>query len=73
MNPQVIQQIKGLMNQIKMAQNPQLALNEMLLNNPQLQQIINLIKNGGGDPKTAFLNMAKQMGINPQDVINQLM
>lgn len=73
MNPQVIQQIKGLMNQIKMAQNPQLALNEMLLNNPQLQQIINLIKNGGGDSKTAFLNMAKQMGINPQDVINQLM
>lgn len=69
----MIQQIKGIMNQIKMAQNPQLALNQLLSNNPQLQQVINLIKSSGGDPKTTFMNMAKQMGINPQDIINQLM
>lgn len=61
------------MNQIKMAQNPQFALNQLLSSNPRLQQVIGLIKNGGGDPKTTFMNMAKQMGINPQDIINQLM
>lgn len=72
MNPQAIQQIRGIMNQIKVAQNPQLALTQLLLNNPRLQQAINLIKNSGGDAKTTFMNMAKQMGVNPQDVINQL-
>ena len=55
-----------------MAQNPQLLLNEMLSNNPQLQQVFNLIKQSGGDLKTTFLNMAQQMGVNPQDVLNQL-
>ena len=72
MNQQAIQQIKNMMNKIKMAQNPQLFLNEMLSSNPQLQQVFNLIKQSGGDPKTTFLNMAQQMGVNPQDVLNQL-
>lgn len=72
MNPQAIQQIKNLMNRVKMAQNPQLFLNQMLSGNPQLQQAINLIRQSGGDPKTAFMNMAQQMGVNPQDVLNEL-
>ena len=55
-----------------MAQNPQLFLNQMLSSNPQLQQAINLIQQSGGDPKTTFMNMAQQMGVNPQDVLNQL-
>ena len=72
MNQQAIQQIKNIMNKVKMAQNPQLFLNEMFSSNPQLQQVFNLIKQSGGDPKTTFLNMAQQMGVNPQDVLNQL-
>ena len=72
MNPQAIQQIKNIMNRVKMAQNPQLFLNQMLSSNPQLQQAINLIQQSGGDPKTTFMNMAQQMGVNPQDVLNQL-
>lgn len=72
LNPQAIQQIKGVMNQIKMAQNPQYALTQMFLNNPQLSQVINFIKSSGGDMQQAFYNLAKQMNINPQDVLNQL-
>lgn len=72
MNPQTIQQIKGMMNQLKMAQNPQLFLNQMFMKNPQLQLALNLIKNNGGDPKQVFMNLASQAGINPQDIINQL-
>lgn len=57
---------------MKAAQNPQAFLNQMLMGNPQLQQALNLIKQNGGDPKATFMSMAQQMGINPQDVLNQL-
>lgn len=59
------------MNQIKMAQNPQYALNQMLTSNPKLKSAIDLIRSTGGNPQQTFLNLAKQMGVNPQDVLNQ--
>lgn len=72
MNPQMIQQIKGVMNQIKMAQNPQLALNQILMNNPNINSIMELVKNNGGNLQTAFYSLAKQKGIDPQVVLNEL-
>ena len=55
-----------------MAQNPQLALNQLLMNNPQLNQASEFIKQNGNDPKTAFFNLARQKGIDPQSILNQL-
>ena len=72
MNPQVIQQIKGMMNQVKMAQNPQYAVNQMLMNNPQFAQVINLIKASGGNPQQTFYSLAQQKGIDPQVILNEL-
>lgn len=72
MNLQVIQQLKGIMNQVRMAQNPQLMLNQLLMTNPQIQQAFDLIKQSGGDPKTTFYNYAKQLGVDPQMVLNSL-
>lgn len=72
LNPQVMQQIKGVMNQIKMAQNPQYALNQMLMSNPQIAQAVNFIKSSGGNPQQAFYNLAQQKGVDPQMVLNEL-
>jgi hypothetical protein len=72
MDPRMIQQIKNMMNQLKMAQNPQMFLNQMFSNSPQLQMVLNLIKNNGGNPKQVFMNLASQAGIDPQTIINQL-
>lgn len=72
MNPQMIQQIKGIMRQIKMAQNPQYALNQILMNNPNIGPAIDFIKNNGGDLQTSFYKLAKQKGIDPQTVLNEL-
>lgn len=55
-----------------MARNPQQAFNEMLMSNPQISNIIQLIKNNGGDTKTAFFNYANQLGVNPQDILDIL-
>lgn len=71
MNPQ-IQQIKQMMNQLRAMQNPQAAFLQMVESNPQLQQAILFVKNNGGDPQTAFYNYARQMGVDPQEVLNML-
>lgn len=69
---EMIQQLKGVMNQIQMAQNPQLMLHQFLMSNPQLKNIFELIKNGGGDLQTTFMNLAKQRNIDPQMILNLL-
>ena len=48
--------------------NPQMMIQQM----PQYKQVMDYVKENGGDPKTAFYKMAEQMGINPDDIINQL-
>lgn len=55
-----------------MATNPQLALNQLLLNNPQLQNVINLIRQNGGNPQQTFYALAKQKGVNPDEILNML-
>lgn len=71
-NSQAIQQLKTIMHQIQAAQNPQLMLNQMMMSNPQLRDIINLIKSNGGNMQTTFYNLAKQMNVDPQAVLNAL-
>ena len=39
---------------------------------PQYKVVMEYINENGGDPKAAFYKMADQMGINPDDIINQL-
>ncbi|MBR4377269.1 MAG: hypothetical protein IKP50_00055 [Bacilli bacterium] len=56
----------------KNANNPQAMLNNMLQQNPNYNQIINYVKQSGGDPKTAFYKMAQEKGVNPDEIINML-
>ena len=72
LNPQWMQQVKNMMHQVQAAANPQLALNQLLMSNPQLAQAVSLIRSMGGNPQNTFYNYAKQMGINPEDVLNSL-
>ena len=61
-----------MMSTIKSAQNPQQMLNNMMMQNPQYQQVMNYINQNGGDAKTAFYKMAQEKGVNPNDIINAL-
>lgn len=38
----------------------------------QIGQAMDLVRQNGGDAKTAFYNLAKQKGVNPDDILNQL-
>lgn len=55
-----------------MAASPQYALNQMLMNSPQLQAAIELIKQGGQSPEATFYALAQQYGVNPEEVLNML-
>ena len=52
--------------------NPNEGLKMLISQNPQLQQVMNLIQQFGGNPKQAFMKMAQTKGINPQQIINML-
>lgn len=79
MNPQMpqqmnqsIQQIKNMMNMVQMSTNPQMALQNIVNQNPNLQNILNLAGSNGANLQQIFYNMAKQKGVNPEDIINAL-
>jgi ABC-type antimicrobial peptide transport system ATPase subunit len=67
-NPK-FQQIRTLYQQVKMSQNPQAMLGQIAQTNPQLKQAIEM---AGSDPKTAFYSLAKQKGIDPEQIIQLL-
>ena len=58
-----------MMNIIRSAQNPQAALSQIM---PQYSQIMNIIHRNGGDAQKAFYEMANQMGVNGDEIINML-
>ena len=67
-----IQNIKKIVNAVKMAQNPQLALNNLISQNPNMQQAVEYVKANGNDPKVAFFNLAKDKGLDPNQILNSL-
>jgi len=57
---------------VQAAQNPQAAVSQMTQNNPQMQQVMQYVQQNGGDPKAAFFALAKQKGIDPNVIIQQV-
>lgn len=61
--------LQQMISRFKMITNPKAYVTQALNSNPQLQS---LIQASGGNPETAFKNLAKQMNVNPDDIINML-
>lgn len=67
-----LSQIKQMMNIVRSAQNPQAMLNQMIQTNPQMKQVMDLVNQSGGDPKTAFYQMAEAKGVDPEQILAML-
>lgn len=65
--------IKNMLNVVRSAGNPQMVLNQMIGQNPQMRQVMDYINANGGDPKAAFYKLAQEKGVNPDDILRQLM
>lgn len=59
-------------NQVRHSQNPDQAMQILLANNPQYQNVMNYIQQNGGDARSAFYNMAAQKGVDPNSILSKL-
>lgn len=66
-------QIKQLWQNMMSFKNPQIAINQMIMNNPQTREALNFIKQNGNNPQNAFINLARQKGVDPEKFIHELM
>ena len=67
-----LMQIKNMMNVLRSSNNPQMLLQNMIQQNPQMQQVMNIVRQSGNDPKTAFYTLAKQRGVDPNQILQML-
>lgn len=64
--------IKEMVNLIKSSKNPQAMMQSMINQNPQMKQVMEMVNKNGGNPKDAFYALAKEKGVNPDDILNML-
>lgn len=57
-----------ILTQIKSMGNPQMMLQQM----PQYKQVMDYVNQNGGDAKSAFYSKAKEMGIDPNEVLKAM-
>ena len=64
---QSLQQVFGMMQS---GRNPQQVMQMLIQQNPQIQQTLSTLKNmaNGRSPKEFFLQLAKQRGVNEQNL-----
>ena len=70
-NPMTVQ-IKQMMGMLRNAQNPTAMLNQMVMSNPQLKQVMDIVQQHGGDSMKAFYAVAKQKGVDPNEILDML-
>lgn len=61
-----------MFNMVRSSRNPQTMLQNMMNNNPQMKQVMDIVRQSGGDPKTAFYKMAKEKGVDPNNILSML-
>lgn len=58
---------------VKAAKNPQAMLQQMMSqNNPGMQKAMQYVQEHGNDPKAAFEALAKEQGIDPNEIMKML-
>ena len=56
-------------NMVKTAANPNAMLQQLMNQNPRVQQIL---QQYGGDAQKAFYGTCQQMGVDPEQILSQL-
>lgn len=65
-------QIKQMMSMLRSSGNPQAMLNQMVMSNPQIKQVMDIVQKHGGDPMQAFYAVAKEKGVDPNEILDML-
>ena len=69
---QMLQPVRQMMNAVRSAQNPQAALNQLIMNNPQIKQVMDIVQKHGGDPMVALRKEAEAAGISMDEILGMI-
>lgn len=61
-----------MMAMMQNSKNPQAMFGTLMNQNPQMQEVMGIINQYGGDARTAFYETAKARGVDPNQIINML-
>ena len=64
--------LKQLISAFKNSNNPQQFIMNMTKNNQNFSSVLNSLQNGNESAKDLFYKLAKQKGVNPDDIINMI-
>ena len=64
--------IKQMMQMVNASRDPQGMIRQMMMNNPRMQQVMQIVNQHGGDPKQAFYEIAREKGVDPDEILNML-
>lgn len=73
--PGMVVQLKNMKKRIDALRslgNPQLALNQLISQNPQMKQAYDYVQANGGNAKEVCLKLAREQGIDPQSILDAL-
>ena len=65
-------QLKGMLNNLQNSTNPMGLIRTIINQNPAMKQVMSVVEKYGNNPKEAFYALAREKGVNPDDVINAL-
>lgn len=62
----------NLITMLKESRNPQQLLYNLMSSNPQVSAVMKEVQANGGDAKGLFYRKAKEMGVEPNSILNKL-
>lgn len=62
----------GMIKAYRNARNPQQMLNSIIQQNPQMQAVMNLVSQNGGNAQNLFYALARQKGIDPDAFLKNI-
>ena len=57
---------------VKASKNPQAMLQQLSQSDPRMQEVMKVIQQNGGNAKAVFYSLAKQKGVDPNDILQQV-
>ncbi len=61
-----------MLSQVRQSDNPDIALNQLAQQNPNIANAMNTVQQAGGNGPQAFLNAARAKGMNDQQIVDFL-
>lgn len=63
--------LAGIFNSLKASNNPIAMLQTMAINSPEIQTVLNLIQQNGGNAQQAFYAEANRRGVDPMEKLRE--